>query len=92
MRELNSEQIIKSLECCGSKGSPKCADCPMGEKRGCAIELYRIACAGIKQIEADTIKKMQSMIKEECLAGGIYPAFVAKVVENVGKKLLEDVK
>jgi hypothetical protein len=30
------------------------------------------------------------MIKEECIAGGIYPAFVARVVENVGNKLLED--
>lgn len=41
-------------------------------------------------IESDIIHKMQSMIKEECIAGGIYPAFVARVVENVGKKLLED--
>lgn len=37
-----------------------------------------------------TIQKMQTMIKEECLAGGIYPAFVARVVENVGKRLLEE--
>lgn len=40
--------------------------------------------------KADTIHKMQTMIKEECLAGGIYPAFVARAVENVGRKLLED--
>ena len=39
--------------------------------------------------KADTVHKMRSMIKEECIAGGIYPAFVARVVENVGKKLLE---
>ena len=38
----------------------------------------------------DTIEQMQTMIKEECIAGGIWPAFVARVVENVGKKLLED--
>ena len=38
----------------------------------------------------DTVRKMQTMIKEECIAGGIYPAFVARVVENVGEKLLED--
>lgn len=37
-----------------------------------------------------TIQKMQTMIKEECLAGGIYPAFVARVVENAGKRLLEE--
>ena len=40
----------------------------------------------------DTVHKMQSMIKEECIAGGIWPAFVARVVENVGKKLLEDME
>lgn len=45
-----------------------------------------------KEVRADTIHKMQSMIKEECLAGGIWPAFVARVVENVGRKLLEDMK
>ena len=38
----------------------------------------------------EVVQKMQIMIKEECIAGGIYPAFVARVVENVGKKLLED--
>ena len=43
----------------------------------------------VAKAKTDTIHKMQSMIKEECLAGGIYPAFVARVVENVGKKLLE---
>ena len=37
----------------------------------------------------DTVHKMQTMIKEECLKGGIWPAFVARVVENVGEKLLE---
>ena len=40
--------------------------------------------------ESDLVKKMQTMIKEECIAGGIWPAFVARVVENVGKKLLEE--
>ena len=50
MRELNNKQIIKALECCGSKGSPKCADCPMEEKRGCAIELYRVACTCLKEL------------------------------------------
>ena len=39
--------------------------------------------------KVDTVKRMQTMIKEECIAGGIYPAFVARVIENVGKKILE---
>ena len=39
--------------------------------------------------KADIVKKMQTMIKEECIAGGIYPAFVARVVENVEREMLE---
>lgn len=39
--------------------------------------------------KTDTVHKMQTMIKEECIAGGIWPAFVAKVVERVGQKILE---
>ena len=44
----------------------------------------------LTSIKLNTIQNMQAMIKEECIAGGIYPAFVARVVESVGKKLLED--
>ena len=51
---------------------------------------YYEETTGLKQVKADTVHKMQTMIKEECLKGGIWPAFVARVVENVGKKLLED--
>ena len=50
MSKLNTEQTKKALECCGNKGSPKCDACPMEEKRGCAIELYRIAHACIKEL------------------------------------------
>ena len=52
--------------------------------------LYKIERKRVDTIKADTVHKMQSMIKEECIAGGIYPAFVARVVERVGNKLLED--
>ena len=55
------------------------------------IELEAIAEHYRKQFEnvkSDTIREMQSMIKEECIAGGIWPAFVARVVERVGEKLL----
>lgn len=53
------------------------------------INLYGEMRERIKQTKADTIHKMQTMIKKECIAGGIYPAFVARVVERVGEKLLE---
>lgn len=38
----------------------------------------------------DTVHKMQTIIKEKCIAGGIWPAFVAKVIKDVGDKLLEE--
>ena len=37
-----------------------------------------------------TVREMQTMIKEECIAGGIYPVLVARAIEKVGKKLLEE--
>lgn len=52
---MSRDNIIKALECCGRKSSPDCNNCPMGEKRGCAIELYRKALEFIKEntTEAD---------------------------------------
>ena len=40
-------------------------------------------------IREDTVRKMQAEIEERCIKGGIYPAFVARVIENVAKKILE---
>ena len=70
MSELNNEQIIKALECCGSKGSPKCADCPMEEKRGCAIELYRVACTCLKEL---SVVKHGNWIDNHCTVCGRQP-------------------
>ncbi len=44
----------------------------------------------IAEAKADTVSKMRSMIKEECIKGGIYPAFVKGIVERVAEKLLEE--
>ena len=38
---------------------------------------------------ADTVKKMQELIKERCIEGGIYPAFVARTIDQVAKEILE---
>ena len=38
----------------------------------------------------NTVNKMQTMIQEKCIGGGIWPAFVAKVIKDVGDKLLEE--
>lgn len=42
-----------------------------------------------EQIEADTVRKMQSEIKERCIKGGIYPAFVASTIDEIAKEMLE---
>ena len=56
----------------------------------CADAACRELSSKCDELIEDTVHKMQAMIKEECIAGGIYPAFVARVVENVGEKLLEE--
>lgn len=43
-----------------------------------------------KRVRAETARQMQAMIKERCVAGGIYPAFVANVLEQVTKEILEE--
>lgn len=45
---------------------------------------------GYKQGTVDAVRKMQEAIKERCIKGGIYPAFVSDVVANVARELLED--
>jgi hypothetical protein len=51
---------------------------------GKSAELYkRIE----NKIKADTVRKMHSLIKERCIAGGIYPAFVASTIEKVAKEI-----
>lgn len=44
---------------------------------------------GYKKGTTDTVRKMQAEIKARCIKGGIYPAFVARVVEDVAKEILE---
>lgn len=43
-------------------------------------------------IKADTVNKMYIEIKERCIKGGIYPAFVARTTADVAKELLEEGK
>ena len=44
--------------------------------------------AFLKGERADTVRKMHSLIKERCIAGGIYPAFVESTIEKVAKEML----
>lgn len=43
----------------------------------------------VNRVKADTVRKMHTEIKERCIKGGIYPAFVARTIENVAKEILE---
>jgi hypothetical protein len=39
--------------------------------------------------KADTVRKMHAEIKERCIKGGIYPAFVARTIDQIAKERLE---
>lgn len=39
-------------------------------------------------IRADTVREMRSEIERRCVEGGIYPAFVARVIEDVEREML----
>lgn len=46
----------------------------------------------IAEAKVDTVRKMQSEIKERCIKGGIYPAFVARTVDQIAKEMVEETK
>ena len=37
----------------------------------------------------NTVRAMQSEIKDRCIKGGIYPAFVARTIDQIAKEMLE---
>lgn len=46
----------------------------------------------VDEERADTVQKMHAEIKERCIKGGIYPAFVASTIEQIAKEMIGDVK
>lgn len=42
--------------------------------------------------KADTVRQMQSEIKERCIKGGIYPAFVASTIDQIAEEIIGDAK
>ena len=44
----------------------------------------------VESVRADTVREMHSKIKERCIKGGIYPAFVANVIDQIAKEMMED--
>lgn len=59
-------------------------------------ENERLMCENAKKdvdavdARAPIVHKMHSLIKERCIAGGIYPAFVARVVDEAAEKVLHE--
>ena len=47
---------------------------------------------GLKQARADTVRKMHSEIKDRCIKGGIYPAFVARTIDEIAEEMLEGIE
>lgn len=47
---------------------------------------------GMSVVKADTVRKMHSEIKERCIKGGIYPAFVKSTIDQIAKEMLEGEK
>lgn len=43
----------------------------------------------VESVRNETVRKMQEDIKERCIKGGIYPAFVKNVIETVAKEIVE---
>jgi DNA repair exonuclease SbcCD ATPase subunit len=43
----------------------------------------------LKKERADTVRKMHSEIKDRCIKFGIYPAFVARTIEQIAEEMLE---
>lgn len=43
----------------------------------------------LKKERADTVRKMHSEIKDRCIKGGIYPAFVARTIDQIAEEIVE---
>ena len=77
VEELTEEnERLKAVEfTCGFIKPHKVLECPIFDE--------------IERTKADTVRKMHSEIKVRCIEGGIYPAFVARVIEDVASEMAE---
>ncbi len=58
------------------------------ENEKIGIENFDLICE-LSRIRKETVRKMQSEIKERCIKGGIFPAFVASTIDEIAKEMLE---
>ena len=52
--------------------------------------LYKIECKRVDTIKADIVREMQERIKTRCIKSGIYPAIVARAIDQVAKEMTEE--
>ena len=45
---------------------------------------------GYRRGVENTVQKMVEEIKKRCIEGGIYPAFVARTIDEIANEILED--
>ena len=45
----------------------------------------------VDEERADIVRKMHSEIKDRCIKGGIYPAFVARTIDQIAKEISEGI-
>jgi hypothetical protein len=97
---IKMEKILNALERCVDNHCEKCdyktyGDMCMDEMLKGAIELIKGLAKELKEAraaQADTVRKMQAMIQERCIEGGIYPVIVKNAISQVAKQLMEDTK
>ena len=78
-----------------AKGSDLCA-IEMKEKAILITSELAYECTKLteenERLRADTVRKMHSEIKDRCIKGGIYPAFVASTIDQIAKEMIGDGK
>jgi hypothetical protein len=79
--EQTVSKYASSAECKAARGGAE----------GAMNELDYIPPANVAP-RADTVRKMHTQIKERCIKGGIYPAFVARTIDQIAKEMLEGLK
>ena len=52
--------------------------------------LKEVARLRMDEVRAYAVREMHSKIKDRCIEGGIYPAFVERVIDQIAKEMLED--
>ena len=73
--ELNKEQTIQALKCCSQKPRPNCINCPLEEKRGCAVELVVKALDVINQQETE-YNELYELVESYCKSSIWIPVIV----------------